>query len=189
MLIPPEVFRKKGYKVWCRRRRYRLAAVSARTADCGLSTRRTASSALLPAPTKSPTPTLLLLPSVILSLRMLFMTSITIPFGGRALTTILRRMLLTGRATSGIIPSMTRRISPPAALIRTPVSPLLQRTAPAYRLSLTIPPAFRSLLLSSADAVQRPLLSYISPPAGRTAPSSAPSWLPRLPQLQQALSV
>ena len=62
MLIPPEVFRKKGYKVLVRRRRYRLDAASARTADCTLSTPRTASSALLPAPTKSPTPTLLLPP-------------------------------------------------------------------------------------------------------------------------------
>ena len=57
MLIPPEGYRKKGYKVWTRGRRHRLDASRRRRHACGPSTPRTASSAWPPAPTPSPTPT------------------------------------------------------------------------------------------------------------------------------------
>ena len=57
MLIPPEELPEEGLQGLDGGRRYRLAAASAPTADCGPSTRRTASSAWPPAPTRSPTPT------------------------------------------------------------------------------------------------------------------------------------
>ena len=62
MLIPPEGYREEGLQGLDRRRRHRLAAHRARTAACGPSTPKTASSASLPARTRSPTRTLCIPP-------------------------------------------------------------------------------------------------------------------------------
>ena len=114
--------------------------VSARTADCGPSTPRTASSALRPAPTRKSNPNALATTtSATPSSPTLCMTSTTTPFGGKVSTTTRRRTRSTGRATSGTTPSTTRRTRAPAALIPTPASPPRQRTAPASPPNSTIP--------------------------------------------------
>ena len=86
-----------------------------------------------------------------------------------------------------------RNMSPRAASwpIRTPASPRRQRTAPACRLSSITPTACRSPRSSSAAAARRPLRWSTSPSTGSTAPSSARSWLLRPPlplPAQSALS-
>lgn len=77
-------------------------------------------------------------------------------------------------------------------LIRTAASPLLPLTARASPASLRTRRAFRSPLSSSAAAVRIRFRWFTSPEAGTTVSSSVPSPAPRPPQLlqvQSALSV
>ena len=135
-----------------RRRRHRLDQKGPGRDAFGPQTRRTASSALLPAPTRNPTPTRLPLPWPTPSSPMLLSILTTTPYGGKGLTRIRPNMLLTGRASRG-----TARPAPRRALIPTPVLPRPQSSAPAFPRNLTIPQAFRCPPSSSAADAQRPL--------------------------------
>ncbi len=188
MLIPPEIFRKQGYKAWCVGDDIawlrigpdgRLWAVNPKTD----------SSALLPAQTKSPTRTLSTPARRIQSSQTFARTSTTTLFGGKVSTTTRRRTLSTGAAKSGITQSTTRTTrSRLPALIRTQDSPQSPPTAPASPRNSTIPQVFRFPQLSLADVVLRPLPWFTSQHHGSTAHSSAPSWLPKQQLLLPVLS-
>ena len=95
--------------------------------------------------------------------------------GGRVWTRILRSTRWTGKAALGTVRHPGRRGPTP-----TPASPRRPRTAPAFPLSSRVPGAFPSPPSSSAAAGPEPLPWCTSPVTGRTACSSAPSW-PRRP--------
>ena len=108
-----------------------LGSDPVRTADFGLSTPKTASSALLPAQMKSPIPTLLPAPVRTPSSPMLLLTQTTTQFGGKVSQRLRPLTASTGRAKS-MIPLPAKRL-----LTRTPASPLLQDSAPAFPRNLT----------------------------------------------------
>ena len=147
------------------------------------STLRTASSALLREQTQSRTSMLLSQQRRIQSSRMLHLILMITQFGGRVSIRISRRTLLTGKATSGMLPSSTRPIRAHMLLIRTQDLLLRLSIARAFLLSLTRARACRFLLSSSADVVQSVLRWFTSQRAGKTVYSSVLQWLPR--QLQQ----
>ena len=158
MLIPPEVCREKGYKVWTRRRRHRLDAHRPGRPTLGRSTRRTASSASPPAPARSPTPTRWHATAQEHHLHQRRAQS------GRQHRLVGRprqepadERRSTGRASRGIPP---RRRAP--ARIRTPASPLRRSTARAFPASLTIRRACPSPRSCSAAAAPRPRRSSTS---------------------------
>ena len=135
MLIPPEHYRKSGWKVWCVGDDIAWLRIGpdgrlwAMNPEYG-------SSALPPAPTRSPTPTPWPPPGRAPSSPTWPTIWTTTPFGGRAWTRILPRTLWTGRATPGTARPPRRR-----ALTPTAASPLPPRTAPASPPSSRIPRA------------------------------------------------
>ena len=89
----------------------------------------------------------------------------------------------------GITQSTTRTTrSRLPALIRTQDSPQSPPTAPVSPRNSTIPQVFRFPQLSLADVVLRPLPWFTSQHHGSTAHSSAPSWLPKQQLLLPVLS-
>ena len=107
----------------------------------------------------------------------------TTPSGGKAC-----RMLPKTAKTGSAIPGTAR---PPRrrAHTRTPVSPLLPRTAPACPLSSRTRTVFLSRHSSSAAAARNSLRWSIRPETGSTVSSSVPPWVPRPPLPQPVKSV
>ena len=158
MLIPPEGYRNKGYKVWCvgddiawmrKGPDGRLWAINPENGFL--------------AQTRSLILMLSLLQRRVQSSQMLLLTSMTTQFGGKVLTKIHQSTLSTGRAILGTVRKAQKRV-----LIQTAVSQLLQRTAHASAQSLTQHQVFLFLLSSSAVVVQLQLHLFTSQEIGTT---------------------
>ena len=161
MLIPPELYKKKGYKVWCVGDDIawmrigpdgRLWAVNPENGFFGVApgtNEKSNPNAL--ASTRAPSsPTL---PTI----------WTTTPCGGRVWTRTRRKTRSTGRARNGIAPMV------PRALIPTAVSLRRRKTAPASLRSSTRAPVCRSPRSCSVVVVPKPLRWCINRVTGTTA--------------------
>ncbi len=188
MLIPPEVYAKQGYKVWCVGddiawlrvgQDGRLWAVNPENGFFGVA----------PGTNEKSNPNALhtCLKDTIFTNVCHNLDDNTIWWEG--LDNNPPSTQKTGETKTGITRPTTRttRFRPPV-LIRTPDSPQRRSTARACPRNSTIPQAFRSPQSYSAAAVRRPLRWFTSPLPGRTVRSLVPSWLPKPPQLLQVQS-
>ena len=175
MLIPPELYSKKGYKVWCvgddiawirKGPDGRLWAANPENGFFGVAPGTNAKSTRTRWPPREPTP----------SSQTSYSTRTTTPSGGRVWTKIRRSTHSTGRESRG-----TARPAPRRARIPTPALLRLPSSAPASPRSLTILPASPFPQLFSAAEEPRPHRWFISPSTGSMVPSSARSWLRRRP--------
>lgn len=175
MLIPPELYKKKGYKVWC------VGTIlpgyaSVRMGDFGQSIRRTVSSAWRPEPMSIPIPTRWQRHERIRFSRTLYTISTTTPCGGRGWTTIRRKMRSIGREILGMLPSSTRKTRAPTVHIPIPALRQWQPTAPAFHRSSAIRRVCRFPQSSSVADERKPLRWFMNPSAGSTEPLWAPLW-------------
>lgn len=167
MLIPPEGYRNKGYKIWCvgddiswirKGPDGRLYAINPENGFFGVA----------PGTNEKSNPNALAATRKNTISQTLRLTLTTTPSGGKVSTRIRPRTPSTGRADRG-----TARRARKRALIRTAASPLPLSTARASAPSLRIRQAFRSPLSSSAAEELSSLRWSISQEAGITACSSA----------------
>ena len=179
MMIPPEKYLKKGYKVWCvgddiswirKGEDGRLYAINPENGFFGVA----------PGTNNKSNPNALASTMKAQSSQTLLITLTITQFGGKVLTRILLQTLSNGKATPG-----TAKKAKKKALIPTAVSQLLQRTVLASALNSKIPRVCRFQQSYSAADVQSLLPSFISQETGTTVYSLVQAWLQKQQQLQQ----